>query len=366
MSRTGLSSHQQASAHAGLGLFLLECVLEGDPNGVAAASSAADTAAPAATAPDSGPTDAASGAVETQPGETTDDSAPTPDSSESAEDQGEAEGLESEDDQPRNDDERKLSRRERQRLREQERIDKAIADALAAKDREREQAEETRKRQETATAAEKARRERVSQFVGTQEALTSLNSEIDTLQKQINDEIVTPNGADLEDLIAQANAKRAHRDRWLENQSFQTELQADIWSQIEADYAYPATFPELADPKARAAYLHSQGGIRGAMDTLANAIRSHKDREWQAKLDTQAKETQTKLKALEADRDGWRVRAGGGTVGIENAGTPSYSAGTLTPERYAAMDSTDRAKLRATQDGRNQIDAMMRRARGAA
>lgn len=291
---------------------------------------------------------------------------PTPDDT-SAEDTGDTEGTEDPEDQPRNDEERKLSRRERQRLREAERVQQAVADALAQKEREAATAKEAADRQAKIDKQLAERRERYSKFVGTPEIVQSLTAERDALNRQIRDEIVNPQGVDIDALAVQVAAKDAELARLTDNQSYEGVIREEIWAQIEDGYAFPATFPELAnDPKAKAAYLHAQGGIPGALTVLADTIRSAKDREWQTKIDAQTKAHQSELKALQADRDGWRVRAGGGELSIEESGTPSYPAGTLTPERYAAMDSTDRAKLRSTPEGRAQIDAMSRRARGAA
>lgn len=321
--------------------------------------------APAAPAP-SEPTADTTGTVESPGVGPAIVSEPTPDDT-SAEDPGETEGTESEDDQPRSEEEKKLSRSERRRLREQERIDKAVADAIAASKREAEQAEEVRKNQERIQQAIKARQERLAKFVGTPESLQTLSTEIDTLNRQIRSELVDPKGADLDALADQVAQKEFERSRLQENQQYEGVIRDEIWTQIESDYAFPATFPELAnDSKAKAAYLNNPQGIRGALTTLAETIRSSKDREWQAKLDAATRESDSKIKALEADRNGWRQRAGGGGDSVEEAGTPAYSAGTLTPERYAAMSSTDRAKLLSTVEGRNQIDAMMQRRSGAA
>ena len=336
--------------------------MEGDPNGVAVATPAADTAAPAATAPDTGPTDAAPAAVEGQPSETTDNSAPTPDS-ESVEDNGEAEGPESEDDQPRNDEERKLSRRERQRLREQERINQAIADAIAQREREREQAEETRKRQEEAAKAEQARRERLSQFTGTPELRQSIDAEIKAIQAKIDDEILRPAGADLEALYAERTAKEAQRDRWTEAQSYESAISENIWAGLADDFAFPATFPELAnDPAARAAYLHNPGGIKGALQTLAETIRKAAAAEHaKATADLTAKH-QAEIKALEADRNGWRARAGGGDLAPESAGVPT--GGTMTYAQFQSLPLEKRREMRANQP--EVVNAIYARHAGAA
>lgn len=325
--------------------------VEGDPSGSAGSTPAAESTGSVVTAPaSSGPTDANTSAVESQQAAETTDATPTPDSL-SAEDQGDNEGsdAESEDERPRNDEERKLSRRERQRLREQERIDKAIADALAAKDREREHAEESRKQQETRQAAEKARQERLSQYVGTPDTLRTMQTEIDQLNHQIRQELLQPTpGVDLDALISQAAEKTAKRDRLTENQTFRGELEADIWNGLEADFSFAATFPELAnDAAARAAYLHNQGGIRGALTTLAETIRTATAREWEAKLSEQNKKHASELKAVEADRDGWRVRAGGGELAPAEAGVPATD-GTWTRERLARMSVEEYRKHRVS------------------
>lgn len=337
--------------------------MEGDPNGVAVATPAADTAAPAATAPDTGPTDAAPAAVEGQPSDAPDNSAPTPDS-ESVEDPGEAEGPESEDDQPRNDEERKLSRRERQRLREQERINQAIADAIAQREREREQAEETRKRQEEAAKAEQARRERLSQFTGTPEQLTSLNGEIEALNRQIRTELVQPTpGTDLDALIQQVEQKTAQRDRWQEAQSYHGAIREDVWASLSDDFAFPSTFPELAnDPAARAAYLHNPNGVRGALQTLAETIRKAAAAEHAKATAEITKRHQAELKALEADRDGWRARAGGGDLAPESAGVPT--GGTMTYAQFQSLPLEKRREMRANQP--DVVNAIYARHAGAA
>lgn len=342
-----------------------------DPTGSPVSSADAGTTAASSSASDSGSTPAEAVAVESQSSEQTDTATPTPDSSETVEDSGDTEGSEDPDEQPRNDEEKKLSRRDRQRLREAERVQQAVADALAQEKREAAAEKEAAVKQAAAEKVLGERREKYSKFVGTPEIVQSLDTEIAELNRQIRAEIVTPTGVDLDSeeptsLVNQVAAKEAQKAEFSKNQSYEGVIREEVWSQIEGGFTFPATFPELAnDPKAKAAYLHAQGGIPGALTVLADTIRSAKDREWQAKLDTQSKTHESALKAAQADRDGWRVRAGGGELSPEDAGSPSYPAGTLTPERYAAMDSTDRAKLRSTPEGRAQIDAMSRR-RGAA
>jgi hypothetical protein len=316
-----------------------------DPTGSAVTSADAGTTAASPDASDSGSTPAEAVGVESQPSESTTDQTPTPDDSSSAEDSGE--GTDDPDDQPRNDDERKLSRRERQRLREAERVNQAVADALAQKEREAATAREAADRQAKIDAQLKERRDKYGQFVGTPETIQTLDTEIADLNRRIRSELANPTGVDLDSddpasLVNQVAAKEAQKAKYTENQSYEGLIRDEVWAQVEDGFAFPATFPELAaDPKAKAAYLHAQGGIPGAMTVLANTIRAAKDAEWQAKADAQAKTHQSELAAIKADRDGWRVRAGGGELSVEEAGAPATDGHwtrerlrNLTPEEY--------------------------------
>jgi colicin import membrane protein len=334
------------------------------PAGTAAETPAPDTAGTPADALPVEPTSDGGSSVESQStDQATESETPTPEDDISAEDDGEDEGTEVE----QTEEQKRLSRRERQRLREQERIDKAVEERIAAREREREQAEAEKQRQAQTQEARETAAKEFAEYIGEPGESDRLTAEIADLNRQIRSEIADPRGVDLDDpekgLLAQVAKKEARQAEIARAQGFQAKIANNLWNGIEAHVMSPLQFPELAgDQAAQARFLGAEGGIAGALKVAREIIRTKALAEKDAEIATLKESHQTALKALEADRNGWRVRAGGSEVADTSAGGQAALSGQLlTPERYAHMTFDQRQKLRSTPEGRAQIDAMSRR-----
>jgi hypothetical protein len=323
-----------------VGLFACsEEPVQPDSNESAAESSAQDTTAESSAAPESGPTVDDSSAVESQSGDTADDSTPTPESDDSAEDDGEDEEPEQTEEQ------KKLSRRERQKLREQERIDKAVEERFAAKEREAQAAEAEKQRQAQTQQAREAAAKEFAEYIGEDGETDRLNAEIADLNRQIRAEVSDPQGADLDGddgLLAQVAKREARLAEIQRAQGFQQKIANNIWNGIEYEILSPLQFPEFAsDPAAQARYRGAEGGIAGALKVAREVIRAAAIAEKDAEIVKIKESHQTAVKALEADRNGWRVRAGGEEVADTSAGGQAANGGGVyTRERLRQMMET--------------------------
>lgn len=340
-----------------------------DLAGSSVEATARDTATDASAAPDSGPTAEASLVAEGQSDAADAADRPTPESDEdAAEDGDDDEGQDSEATAEQTEEQKKLSRRERQRLREQERIEREVAERLAAKEREQAEAAERQKREAEAQKAAAERQQRLAAFIGEPDApgkpgtLAQLDQEIADLNRQIRAEITDPKGADLDALSAQVAEREARRDRLRENRTMVGEIEDLVWSAFGTDFASAAAFPEFSDPADKARYLRAEGGVRGALGVLRDVVRAAVTAEKDAEIAKLKAEHDSTVKTLREEMRGWRVRAGAEEVpDTTSGGQAATSGGVLTPERYAAMSFEDRQKLRATPEGRRQIDEMSRR-----
>lgn len=339
-----------------------------DSTAMAEAPASTNTATGAPAALDTEPTAGASDVAE-GPGSGDDASqTPTPDRSDtdgSAEDQGDDEDA-AESERPES--ERKLTRSQRQALRQQEAIDKAVADALAKHQSDQQAAAERQRQAQASTEAQQAKAKRLAEYLGEPDqpgspgTIARLTSEINDLNRQIRAELTTPQGADLDALAAAVAQKETEVATYQRANALAGEIEDAVFDTFRADFTSAKEFPELAaDPAKQAAYLHAQGGVRGALHVLADTIRSAKDAEWSAKLAASEKVAADKLAAMQTDRDGWRVRAGGAELPTTDGGSASNTSGLLTPDSYASMSYEERMKLRATPEGRARIDAMMAR-----
>jgi hypothetical protein len=335
--------------------------LEASPAGTTDLGTTADPA-PAL----SEPTGTVDGSVEGQSEQPTDDTSLAPGTDDAS---NEPEGGEAEDDAPRSEEEQKLSRSERRKLREQERIAAAIEADRVERARQAEEAAAAKKRADEAAKAAKARTERLSQFIGTPDApdkpgtISTLQAENAELYERLRTEIGTIDQDTFDQIDTKIKANKARIERLNENRAMSSEIEAFVWDTFGADFASAVGFPEMADPATKAKYLNAEGGVRGALNVLADAIRTAKDAERDAALKAQAEKHATQVKALEADLTSWRIRAGGSEVAdTTSGGTASLSGQLLTPERYRSMTFEQRQKLRSTPEGRAQIDAMTNRA----
>lgn len=314
-----------------------------DPTVAVADSAAADTTATSTDALATEPTSADGSTVESQGTDQATSDTPTPEDESSAEDDGDTEG----DDPAQTDEERKLSRRERQRIREQERIDKAVEERIAAREREREQAEAEKTRQAQTQEARAAAAKEFAAYIGEDGETDRLNAEIADLNRRIRSEVADPQGVDLDHpetgLLAEIAKKEARLADITRAQGFQEKIANNLWNGIEAHVMSPLQFPEFAnDPAAKARFVGAEGGIAGALKVAREVIRAAAIAEKDAEIEGLRKTHTSEKAALEADRNSWRVRAGGSEVADTSAGgAASNGAVIYTRERLRDMMRTD-------------------------
>lgn len=321
-----------------------------DPTAPVAVAPAPDTVAEPSPAPDPGPTEDATPAAESpsegeQPSET-----PTPESEDPAEDDGDTEG----DDPAQTDEERKLSRRERQRIREQERIDKAVEERIAAREREREQAEAEKTRQAQTQEARAAAAKEFAAYIGEDGETDRLTNEIAELNRQIRSEVADPQGVDLDHpetgLLAEVAKKEARLAEIKRAQGFQEKIANNLWNGIEAHVMSPLQFPEFAnDPAAQARFVGAEGGIAGALKVAREVIRAAVVAEKDAEIEGLRKTHTSEKAALEADRNSWRVRAGGSEVADTSAGGAAALSGAMSRAEFMALPKERKDQIRRDQ-----------------
>jgi hypothetical protein len=150
--------------------------------------------------------------------------------------------------------------------------------------------------------------------------------------------------------LATAKADKAILDR---NRSMAGKLNDLAWEAIATDYNAVLTFPELAalsdEEKAAIARPSSlkDGLARVREALLAGATTAH-----QAEIATLKQAHADEVKALNADREALRARAGGAAAGAETRGTAATSGG-LTLARYQRMTADEAASLKP-----DEIDRM--------
>lgn len=310
--------------------------MQADPSGPGADVSAPDTTASPSVAPDTGPTPEGLLAVERPSDDTDATDQPTPDD-ESAEDDGADEGEHP--DQPdQTEEQKKLSRRERQRQREEERIAKAVQERFEQAERERQTAEQQAKVEQARAERQKA----LAAYRGEEGEHARLTAEIADLNRQIRSELSNPQGIDLDAVEQQIAQKEARLGSITQAQAFEGEIAQGIWNGIEAAMLSPLQWPELSGPELRQKYLSAEGGIVGCLQIAREAIVAAKDAEKASALKAQADQHATALKALEADRNAWRVRAGGAEAAdTSSGGTAANGSGLIyTRERLRQMMQT--------------------------
>lgn len=293
--------------------------------------------------------------------EQTTDTEPAADTPE-PDDGDDAETEPSEGDSPEEAKSKAQKRRERQRQREQERIDRAVAEAVAQRERERETAEQQRQQTEQAAKAREEREKALAQYKGEPGEVERLQGEVTALHKRTLTEIATLTQDDVDQITADIAQRETRLQSIAQAQAFEGEIRQDLWNGIEKHVLSVLNYPEAADPAVRQQILTAEGGIAGVWATARGALVAMKDAERDTALKAQADKHAVEMKAAMADRDAWRVRAGGAEAAdMTSGGAAATAAGELTPARYQAMDPTDRMKLRQTPEGRAKIDAMTRK-----
>lgn len=256
-------------------------------------------------------------------------------------------------------------RRENRIKREQERIEQAVADRLAAIERERTEAAEATKRKEAAKKAREAAAKEFAVYVGEDGEADRLNAEIADFTRKIRAEVADPQGVDTDELEAEIARREGRLSEIQKGQKHHDAVAQNIWNGIEAHIYSPLSWPELADQATKQRYLQAPGGIAGALSTLKEIVVASVEARKDAEIAEITKAHAAKVATLEDAVREWRVRAGGAeVVDTTSGGSAVAISGVLTPERYAGMTTEERQKLRATSDGRRQIDEMSRRRTG--
>jgi len=257
-------------------------------------------------------------------------------------------------------------RRERRQAKEAERINAAVQAEIERRERER----EAKTHQETADKAQQqaadAWRKEFGELIGTPEVHQTLNNEIADLTREIVALRPYADGTDL-DVLEQKqttlNEKIAQRDTLAANQKiydkidqYQFAMTQDIYARRAASLPteHARLYLQATDPDTALARL--EAGIVAREAAKAKAAQD-------AAVKAVTAELEKERAAHAATRTGG---PGSGPVPATGGSGGSSNGRSLTPERYAAMDSSERAKLRSTVEGRAQIDAMMQRRSGAA
>lgn len=311
--------------------------MEGDLQGSSATSPAPEsTAAPADALTTSEPTSAGA-VVESQGVDGADDQQPTP-GDEPAEDDGDDEESTT-DDTPA--DPRKPSRKERQRQREAEARDKAVAEAIAAYQREQEAAE-TRKQQEAAAkAAQEAAAKELAEFLGEPGEVERLQAEAVAITRQrqrVEQGLDTT--TDLNALYEREIEVVKRLEQIEPAKKYEDALRRQIWGGIEPQILTPLTWPELASPEAKQKFMYHEGGLTGALQFSRELIRTAAIAEKDAEIATLKATHATEMKAAEAQIGALRVRLGGDEIVSTVSGAPTTNGGLYTRQRLRDMMQT--------------------------
>lgn len=317
----------------------------------------ADSAPTAETAPSV----AVEQAEVTQSDATAQDAAPQTPESESTDPDSDPETEPSEGDTPEEAKSKAQLRRERREQREQTRIDRAVEEKIAAREREREAQAAADKAEADAKAAQDRWQQEFGSFVGTPDARSSLAKEIDDLITQTIS--VNPEEADWEALqrlnqarttLAEKKAALATLDR---NAEVYQKLDTFQFEQTRRLYAARAAgLPETH----RAQYLASTT-VEQALERLEAGLVARERAQADARVAATEADWKGRYEKEVAAHAATRTGAPG--AGPTPNGANGIGAGSddLTPERYQAMDPTDRMRLRLTAEGRARIDAMTRK-----
>jgi hypothetical protein len=310
------------------------------------APAATDTAAPPEAAPDTGPTP--SGDAVERPSDGDAISAPPPPGDQPAEDTGEGTDDDtSDDDAPRSEEEQKLSRSERRRLREQERIDKAIEERWAERERVREAERATAEAEAKAREAQQAYHKRFGDLVGTPEKRAELQAEIHALVSETTS--INPEEADWEALQKLNKArlslaeKQADMRRLEQNERTFNDLREFEFEVTKADYLRLA---ESLPPEHQKAYLSSQT-IPEALQRLEAGLvarEAAKAKAEVAKVEAEWRSRYEKEVAAHAE-----TRTGVPGAGPSTAGGGLSTGGISSREQFLSLPKEQKDKIRREQ-----------------
>lgn len=251
-------------------------------------------------------------------------------------------------------------RRERREARQQKLINDAVA---AAREQERQElsakasaeaVERVRADQEKAWTAE------FGSLVGTPEIYQALDAEISDLTRQVTAIRPYAENADfdkLDQLQTRLDTKLAEKARLSTNA--ETYRKIDEFQFAMTKGHYQALVNDIP-PEHRPQFLASSD-VPTALARYKAGLLASVETKYQADKATAIKAVTELLEKERAAHAATRTGAPGSGPSLAAGGMSGGNGGSLTMERYRAMDSTERAKLRATPEGRAQIDAMTRR-----
>lgn len=291
--------------------------------------------------------------TDTQPGDSTPDDL----------DDGDEESTENQTDEEKS---RSQQRRERRQAREADRIAKAVEAEISRRESERQTQAQQAKAEAEARAAAEAWQQEFGQIVGTPDARKALSDEIERLiQTTIS---VDPEMADYAELQRLTEAQKALAAKRQQLQTLDANLKTyqklDEFQFRQTQHEFAGAGSDLPDTY-RQRYLQART-VPEALAILRDGLVAREAAKAKAEVERVTAEWRSRYEKEVAAHAATRTGAAGAGPSPEAGGRSHGNGPDLTPERYASMDSTERAKLRATAEGRARIDAMMRRARGAA
>ena len=270
--------------------------MEGDPTTGALADSAPEAPAAPVDGSAAAPTEATHG--ESTDADTTPTDAAEAEPSPSPDDDDEAADASDQPDELDSPEEAKSKaerRRERRRAREQERIDRAVEERLAARERERADAEAQKAASEAQERAAQAYQSRFGSLVGTPETLAQLDREIDGLVTEVGALKPYAEGTDLDVLDQKQTAlaaKVAERDQYRRNQQTLRELD-EVAIELERGHFLAAGRGLPQEYRQRFATARTipqaleilEAGVRADEQAKAQAQRTALENEWRGRYE---------------------------------------------------------------------------------
>jgi hypothetical protein len=259
--------------------------------------------------------------------------------------------------------------RRRQRILDEYRASPEYQEELArAREADRE-AERLEREAEAAQAAreaqERAAREHfdqsVGEYLGNVKAADSDKPVYDSLAERIAADEARK--SELADLIAEADDPYDHQDELAEvtkriasakadkavldrNRNMASKLNDLAWESIATDYNAVLTFPELsALSDEEKAAIARPASLKDGLSKVREALLAGSSVAHAAEIAALKQAHADEVKALNADREALRARAGGAAAGAETRGTAATSGG-LTLARYQRMTADEAAALK--------------------
>lgn len=231
-------------------------------------------------------------------------------------------------------------RRERRKAREQERIDRAVEERFAARERERETKAQAEQAEADTKAAADAWRQEFGSYVGTPETRATLDAEIALLTEEVGSLKPYADGTDLNVLEQKQTdlaAKVAERKRLNANFSTYKRLDEFQFRQTQGDYAAAgASLPE----EHRATYLQATT-VPEALTRLEAGIVAREQTKHKAELARVTTEWEGKLAKEQAAHAATRTGAPGAGPSPNGANGTGSGGAIYTRERLATMTTAE-------------------------